>query len=707
MGIIEERVGQWVDGIVSGSMEDDAWLTGVPSRVDFGDMPALMGMFAEGGYGLAKDMLGYTASRGLMEAIGSREPMAPVMAGLEFLAGVPGPQEALMSKMGPLVMQGLQYGKVLPRELWELAGTYVGKGSKLWKSAPQVGELADKDYFILYHGTNDRTAKEILKKGMLPGQSGGGNDWLVGGGFDRNKPGVPVKDMEKIDSQISNIYGTNYLDAAKDYAEMSAQNRGRGAKPVILEIKIPKDEAMLWKKDIESGKGSFFFNGEIPPDRITMNYIRDYGPDLDPRILPGEYMARDSAARERLDLMDRLKTMPFSSEAEMTPERMIYRYGEGGGLSMSQAQGTSPPLVNALREAKDIPVSSSIPSSPIITRAGPMVMPVELEVRDMFGSDLSNESKKIIGYYGRRRGETAVMPNTKTGLSIDFTTNCPNRYNPAKGPCPYCYVEHGRLADQLFNMKGGAKALTPEGQVLQYDNDILGWNGDLIRELNKDGGLRMFSFGDYIQDQQFDHVGRVLHDASQKDLYIKAITKQKEFVDDWGNHPNLRINISTDNVPREISANAPSVDEAMDWKAGRSNINIRAVALNPAEAEMFARDPRVRPVTLYHGLTNFDNKGNRHNKLLRIVMEQNKSLADKVGMQALTDYLDTWVNMKPGKGIAEELRGRFPGKMCCGGGNCSRDATKCGFAPVGGLLLSGVFLPMNQDGEPLQDEDVR
>ena len=122
-------------------VEEDAWATGIPSSVDFSDMPKLMGMFGEGGYGLAKDMLGYTASKGLMEAIGSGKPMAPVLAGLEFLAAVPGPQEALMSKLGPLVMQGLQYGKVMPRELWETAGTYVGKKSALWKSVPQVGEV--------------------------------------------------------------------------------------------------------------------------------------------------------------------------------------------------------------------------------------------------------------------------------------------------------------------------------------------------------------------------------------------------------------------------------------------------------------------------------------------------------------------------------------------------------------------------------------
>jgi hypothetical protein len=351
-----------------------------------------------------------------------------------------------------------------------------------------------------------------------------------------------------------------------------------------------------------------------------------------------------------------------------------------------------------------IPVQSSIPESPIVTR---LVSPVTLEVRSGFGSDLSPESKKLVGYYNRVRGESAIMQNKKTGMSIDFTTNCPNRFNPARGPCPYCYVEHGRVVDKLFNMKGGAKAVTPEGLVLPYNNDIMHFPDDLIRELNKDGGLRMFSFGDYIQDQHYDKVGSVLRDASERDLYIKAVTKQREFIDDWGNHPNLRANISTDNVPREISVNAPSIEEAMEWRAGRSNINIRSVALNPQEAEMFASDPRMNVVTLYHGLTNFNPKGVRHNKLLNIVMEQNPSLADKVGLQSLTDYLDTWVNMKPGKSRAEKIRQNFPDKICCIGGKCARDSTKCGFATVGSSLLAGVYLPMSFDGTPVQDEDVR
>jgi len=56
-----------------------------------------------------------------------------------------------------------------------------------------------------------------------------------------------------------------------------------------------------------------------------------------------------------------------------------------------------------------------------------------LEIRQKFGEFLTPESKKLVNYYGTHRGEQAIHFNSKTGLSIDFSTNCPKRLSGA-GP---------------------------------------------------------------------------------------------------------------------------------------------------------------------------------------------------------------------------------------------------------------------------------
>ena len=188
---------------------------------------------------------------------------------------------------------------------------------------------------------------------------------------------------------------------------------------------------------------------------------------------------------------------------------------------------------------------------------------------------------------------------------------------------------------------------------------------------------------------------------------MKAITKQPEFVKTFGDHPNLRINISVDNVPREFSQNAPTIAEAKALQAGRENIKIRSVALNPTEAEMFANNPDIDVVTLYHGPTNFDSKtGKRHNMLLNIIKVQNPQLVERVGLQRLQDYTDTWVNMPPvrpgesvgkAKSVAESLYKRFPNKICCQSGKCAGDKTKCGFGGFGALLIAGVGIPEDDE----------
>jgi len=212
----------------------------------------------------------------------------------------------------------------------------------------------------------------------------------------------------------------------------------------------------------------------------------------------------------------------------------------------------------------------------------------------------------------------------------------------------------------------------------------------LVEKFNADGGLRMFSLGDYRPGIDNGNVRAVLSDANKRGLFIKAITKQKDFIDDWARHPNLRANISVDALPRHMS-NAPTVEEALSWAGGRDNIKVRAVALNDAQAEWFGNDPRIDIVTLYHGITDTD-------KLMKLITKQNPKLVEAIGETALRKELATW-GFK--KGYRKKLEEKFPDKICCQSGKCGGDRTKCGFGLTGlGAILAGVMIPENEMAEP-------
>jgi hypothetical protein len=80
-----------------------------------------------------------------------------------------------------------------------------------------------------------------------------------------------------------------------------------------------------------------------------------------------------------------------------------------------------------------------------------------------------------------------IMENQKTIKSLDLTTNCPKRQ--AGQPCKYCYVEAARK--QGFNAK---KVI----EKIDYNGEITRMKPDTIAALNATGGLRIFSFGDYM-----------------------------------------------------------------------------------------------------------------------------------------------------------------------------------------------------------------
>jgi hypothetical protein len=138
------------------------------------------------------------------------------------------------------------------------------------------------------------------------------------------------------------------------------------------------------------------------------------------------------------------------------------------------------------------------------------------------------------------------MKNEKTYYTVDFTTNCPKRQ--AGHPCPYCYVEAKR--DIGFHAK---KII----DSIEYNDEIENLTQEKIDKLNSLGGVRLFSFGDYMPEQD-DDIYQFLCDCRAVGLYVKVITKQLSFIDKFYDEFEdvfSTIHISVDNIHSGVDWN--------------------------------------------------------------------------------------------------------------------------------------------------------
>ena len=215
--------------------------------------------------------------------------------------------------------------------------------------------------------------------------------------------------------------------------------------------------------------------------------------------------------------------------------------------------------------------------------------------------------------------------NGKTGASGDFTTLCPQMmFNRG---CFYCYRR--AAMESGVNNKLVARSVWYTGEILKIkDSDI--------EMLNKNGGLRIQSFGDwmpYFSAQLAD----LLYDAETRGLQVKIITKEPSMIEyiaslrKQGIGQNLYFNLSADYAIEKAPANivnqgnkdlgkinpnrpfmrdeaqtmwwkrAMTVEEANEYRKKYPWVNTRIVATRTEEFLRGLKDPTVDVVTGYHG----------------------------------------------------------------------------------------------------------
>ena len=312
-----------------------------------------------------------------------------------------------------------------------------------------------------------------------------------------------------------------------------------------------------------------------------------------------------------------------------------------------------------------------------------------------------------------------LATNSKTIASGDFTTLCPQMYYN-KG-CFYCY----RRSQLTTGMN-----LKLLGESVWYTGEILQLQQKDIDRLNKVGGLRIQSFGDWME-QYSGQLADMLMDADTVGLQVKVITKEPSMIKtvallkDQGLGKSVFFNLSADYViePRGEIHNtdqqdrgwdpsnperpymtdeqgvsrwkrALTVEEAYEYRKQYPWVYVRIVAGRTEEFIRGLKDPRVQVVTGFHGNKSVINRlggyGYVDSATGETVLELEPIGDNGMPRFAYDPNTKNWVMEYAGKtkvhhklaqAISDEgLEAAYYMKACCITGQCATCQGTCGKA---------------------------
>jgi len=216
-------------------------------------------------------------------------------------------------------------------------------------------------------------------------------------------------------------------------------------------------------------------------------------------------------------------------------------------------------------------------------------------------------------------------------------------------PCSYCYVEQARMKALAYHQEG--KPITGVNfsmakQIfygVPYVDYVLGLSRKEINAINARGGLRLFSFSDYIRAAHRAELDLLLRHCQQMGLSVKAITKNPDLIKDFGD-TGIIINMSIDE-----EGSGMNWDIAAAFKKQYPNCKVRAVGINLKDVDRLLRlehaglENFVDVVTPYHhdnkkepipdGYQEMSHKS-KGGKALRKYLEEHPEYKDRVCCQA-------------------------------------------------------------------------
>jgi len=286
---------------------------------------------------------------------------------------------------------------------------------------------------------------------------------------------------------------------------------------------------------------------------------------------------------------------------------------------------------------------------------------------------LPPDAQKFLNWVTSQRNKISLQPNSKTGISGDFDTVCPKQLAGKamslllRSVCPW---------DELQRQE---EVATP------YNHEILNMPDSLVRAFNVEmGGMSGSPSATMSRSVTSSRWAWCLRTRAEGSDH-QAITKQRDLIDDFGDHPNIRINISTDSLP--LGYRKHHLWQRR-WNGKQEGTTSRSEpsAFNEQQAIAAGINPDINVVTLYHGPTG--------KTMYDLIMKGNSELAKEARANPqvaarLLETLNEWETFPPHqakfKGVAE----KFPGKVCCQNGRCALDQARCGFGEAPEISEAG------------------
>lgn len=343
-----------------------------------------------------------------------------------------------------------------------------------------------------------------------------------------------------------------------------------------------------------------------------------------------------------------------------------------------------------------------------------------------------------------------LSPNEKTVASGDFTTLCPQIY--FDNGCWYCYRR--AALESGVNNKLSASQVWYAGELLKLPQKA-------VDDLNKTGGLRIQSFGDWL-DYQTPQLVDMLIDAKKRGVQIKIITKEPSMIDvvanlrQQGIGDTVFFNIFTDyhiqqeanpleaarlavqpaNYARPLGrmlkegytvadldklsgqAYRDAFTEGKYWKRAFSPeeakalrekypwVNTRIVASNVDEFIRALNDPYVDVVTGYHGFHR--GPGSIDREIIDVITGQRVMEFEPIGDNGMPQFDINGKKTYKGKNkyhqelgdyLEEhpELIEAYRRKACCITGKCAQCATICGVEKLDARTQFRLKMDANRD----------
>ena len=284
--------------------------------------------------------------------------------------------------------------------------------------------------------------------------------------------------------------------------------------------------------------------------------------------------------------------------------------------------------------------------------------PPELSDRQLYAAE---EARGVPSGLKIKEGEKipeplrAIRDNSKTLRSFECTTLCPKHLRGIA--CTYCYVQ--AAIQRHFDDPAACAQTAYRG---------LGMNQKTIDELNRRGGLRLFSFADYIDTPQCDRkIEELNREAKSRGLLLKAVTKRTDFVEKHHDKMDV-VNVSVDSIGSGVRWK-----EAQRLREKYPNVMVRSVVANQDEIEEWGNRDWVDIITPYHnGVINY--KLDRSDPYALREYEERRREGE--GVKDSVTFRD--MDSKKNPEVANRLS-KYYNKVCClGGKKCGECGIVCG-----------------------------